>query len=198
MSNTQIQAFSRNLKRTGPGLEESFSKRQKSTEAPISYVPEVPQSPVFSSHTSSSTRRKSLARKRLTKPKSTFQELDLDADAQTFIKVVSTEDSDDEAPLVWSALVGWEVILTPPGYINALYRIDQSTKHFTTLRQILHMVDRQDLVKFYGLVVQYYETHPVAGAGLILWGDLQVLFDSHDGGKETCVWQHQHMWEIRS
>nr|GFA58915.1 hypothetical protein [Tanacetum cinerariifolium] len=25
-----------------------------------------------------------------------------------------------------------------------------------------------DLVKLYGLVVQYYETHPVAGAGLIL------------------------------
>nr|GFB70995.1 hypothetical protein [Tanacetum cinerariifolium] len=34
----------------------------------------------------------------------TLQELDLDADAQTFIKVVSTEDSDDEAPPVWSAL----------------------------------------------------------------------------------------------
>nr|GEU87151.1 ribonuclease H-like domain-containing protein [Tanacetum cinerariifolium] len=31
-----------------------------------------------------------------------------------------------------------------------------------------------DLVKLYGLVVQYYENHPVAGAGLILWGDLQI------------------------
>nr|GEU76269.1 ribonuclease H-like domain-containing protein [Tanacetum cinerariifolium] len=58
------------------------------------------------------------------------------------------EDSDNE---VWSAVVGWE---------------------------ILHMVDRQDLVKLYGLVVQYYENHPVAGARLIFWGDLQVLFDS--------------------
>nr|GFC99795.1 hypothetical protein [Tanacetum cinerariifolium] len=52
--------------------------------------------------------------------------------------------------------------------------------------------------KLYGLVVQYYETHPVAGVGLILWGDLQVLFDSHDEGKGSCVWQHQHLWEIRS
>nr|GEY62046.1 aminoacyl-tRNA synthetase, class 1a, anticodon-binding [Tanacetum cinerariifolium] len=176
ISNTQIQAFSRTLKRTGPVLEEPSSKRKKSTEAPISSVPEVPQSPVVSSHTSSGTKRKSLTRKRLTKPKSTLQELDLDADAQTFIKVIPT----------------------PLGDINALYRIDQSTKHFTTLRQILHMVDRHDLVKLYGLVVQYYETHPVAGAGLILWGDLQVLFDSHDGGNGSCVWQHQHMWEIRS
>nr|GEY88703.1 putative ribonuclease H-like domain-containing protein [Tanacetum cinerariifolium] len=59
--------------------------------------------------------------------------MDLDADAQTFIKVVVNEDSDDENSddEVWSAVVGWE-----------------------------------DLVKLYGLVVQYYENHPVAGAGL--------------------------------
>nr|GEV85352.1 ribonuclease H-like domain-containing protein [Tanacetum cinerariifolium] len=107
ISNIQIQAFSRTLKRTGPVIEEPFSKRKKSIEAPIPSVPEVPQSPVVSS------------------PKSS-----------------------DEAPRLWSALVGWEVIPTPLGDINALYRIDRSTKHFTTLRQILHMVDRQDLVLF--------------------------------------------------
>nr|GEZ13643.1 JmjC domain-containing protein [Tanacetum cinerariifolium] len=154
--------------RTGPVLVEPSSKRQKSTEAPLPSVPEVPQSLVVSSHTSSGTRRKFLVRLRLTKPKSTLQDLDLDADAQTFIKIASTEDSDNEAPSVWSTLVGWEVIPTPLGDINALYRIDQSTKHVTILRQILHMVDRQDLVKLYGLVVQYYETHHVAGAGLLL------------------------------
>nr|GEW41212.1 hypothetical protein [Tanacetum cinerariifolium] len=84
LSNIQIQAFSRTLKRTGPVLEEPSSKRKKSTEAPIPSVPEVPQSPVVSS------------------PKSS------DADDQTFIKVVSNEDSADEAPRLWSALVGLE------------------------------------------------------------------------------------------
>nr|GEX11697.1 ribonuclease H-like domain-containing protein [Tanacetum cinerariifolium] len=132
-SNSQIQAFSRTLKRTGPVFEEPSSKRQKSTEAPIPSMPEVPQSSAVSLLPSSGTRKKSLGRKRLTKPKSTLQELDLDADAQTFIKVVSTKDSDDEAPPVWSALVGWE-----------------------------------------------------------------VLFDSHKGGKGSCVWQHQDLLEIRS
>nr|GEU74153.1 hypothetical protein [Tanacetum cinerariifolium] len=107
ISNTHIQAFSQTLKRRGPVLEEPSSRRKKSTEAPIPSVPEVPQSPVVSSHTSS-------------------------------------------------------------GDIHALYRMDQSTKHLTTLRQIFHMVDRHDLVKLYGLVVQYYNTHPVAGVGLIL------------------------------
>ncbi|GJS01862.1 hypothetical protein Tco_0318370 [Tanacetum coccineum] len=177
LANTQVQAFSRTLKRTGPELEEPSSKQQKSTEAPIPSVPDVPQPPVGSSPKSSGTRRKSLGRNRLTKPKSILKELDLDADDKTFIKVVSDEDSTDEAPILWSALAGWEVISTPLGEINALYRSDQSTKHFTTLREILHMVDRQDLLKLYGMVVTYYENHLVAGAGLMLWGDLQVLID---------------------
>nr|GEX04019.1 putative ribonuclease H-like domain-containing protein [Tanacetum cinerariifolium] len=126
-SNSHIQAFSRTLKRTGLVLEEPSSKRQQSTEAPILSVPEVSQSPAISSPPSFGIRKKSLARKRLPKPKSSLQELNLDAD---------------------------EVTPTPLGDINSLYRIDGSTKHFTTLRQILHMVDRQDL----------------------------VLFDSHEGG----------------
>nr|GFA90500.1 hypothetical protein [Tanacetum cinerariifolium] len=112
--------------------------------------------------------QKSLCRKHIPKPKSTLLELDLDADAQTFIKVVVNEDSDDEVSPVWSVVVGWEVLPTPLCDINALYCIDGSTKHFTTLCQILHMMDRQDLVKLYDLVVQYYENHPITGAGLIL------------------------------
>nr|GEV29342.1 aminoacyl-tRNA synthetase, class 1a, anticodon-binding [Tanacetum cinerariifolium] len=122
-----------------PVLEEPSSNRKKSTEAPISSVPEVPPSPVVSSPKSSRTRRKSLGRNRLTKPKSKLKELDLDADAQTFIKVIPT----------------------PLGDINALYRIDRSTAYFTTLREILHMVDIQDLLTLYGFVVKYYANHLV-------------------------------------
>nr|GEU76049.1 hypothetical protein [Tanacetum cinerariifolium] len=178
-SNSQIQAFSMTLKRLGPVLEERSSKRQKSIEASIPSMPEVPHSPAVSSPPSSRTKRKSLGQKRITKPKSTLLELDLDADAQTFIKVVVNEDSDNEASPVWSALIGWEVIPTPLGDIDALYRIYGSTKHFTTLWQILHMVDRQDLVKLYGLVVKYYENLPVAGAGLILSWRLYTLSNVH-------------------
>ncbi|GKC46938.1 hypothetical protein Tco_1064660 [Tanacetum coccineum] len=197
-ANIQVKAFCSTLKRIGPELEEPSSKKQKSTEAPIPSVPDVPQPLVVSSPKSFGTRRKSLGRTRLTKPKSILTELDLDADDQTFIKVVSNEDSEDKAPILWSALAGWEVISTPLGEINALYRLDQSTKHFTTLREILHMVDRQDLLKLYGLVVKYYENHLVAGVGLMLWGDLQVLIDSQEGGKGSLVWITQHHWQIQS
>ncbi|GJX87655.1 hypothetical protein Tco_0339669 [Tanacetum coccineum] len=49
LANTQVQAFSRTLKRTGHELEEPSSKQQKSTEAIIPSVPDVPQPPVVSS-----------------------------------------------------------------------------------------------------------------------------------------------------
>nr|GEY27969.1 hypothetical protein [Tanacetum cinerariifolium] len=77
-----------------------------------------------------------------------------DDESEDNFPVVVNEDSDDEDSdnEVWSAVVGWEVLLTPLGEINSLYHIDSSTKHFATLRQIFHMVDRQDLMKLYGLV----------------------------------------------
>ncbi|GJW63595.1 hypothetical protein Tco_0115479 [Tanacetum coccineum] len=200
VADLKSQELRRTLKRAGEALEPDTSKKQKSTEAPIPSVPDVPQPPVVSSPKSSGTRRKSLGRSRITKPKSILTELDLDADDKTFIKVVSDEDSEDEAPILWSAFAGWEVISTPLGEINALYMMDQSTKHFTTLREILHMVDRQDLLKLYGLVVKYYENHPVAGAGLVLWGDLQVLMDSQaqEGGRFSPCLEPSISWQIRN
>nr|GEV68081.1 hypothetical protein [Tanacetum cinerariifolium] len=112
---------------------------------------------------------KFIARKTIIKPKSILPTLDLDATAQTFLKVIVDEDSDDEKYVdeVWSAVVGWELISTPLGEVNALYRIDGTTKHFTTLRQILHLVDCQDLMRLYGWVVQYYEHHPAVGSAIL-------------------------------
>nr|GFA60774.1 xylulose kinase-1 [Tanacetum cinerariifolium] len=110
---------------------------------------------------SSRTRRKSLGRKHMHKPKSTLPTLDLDAPAQAFLKVIVDDDSDDEDSVdeVWSAVVGWEILSTP--------------------------LDRQDLIKLYGLVVQYYDHHTATSARLLFWGDLQVLFDSQAGGKDV-------------
>nr|GEZ12626.1 hypothetical protein [Tanacetum cinerariifolium] len=77
-------------------------------------MPEVPISPVVSSPPSSRIRRKYLGRKHMHKSKSALPKLDLDAPAQTFLKVVVNEDSSDE---VWSTVVGWEVLPTPLGAI---------------------------------------------------------------------------------
>ncbi|GKC47851.1 hypothetical protein Tco_1065573 [Tanacetum coccineum] len=126
--------------------------------------------------------------------------LDLDADDRSFIRVLSDDDydSDDDPVIFWSAFATWEVVPTLLGDINALYMMDRSSKYFTHLREILHLVDRQDLLKLYGMVVKYYEDHPLAGAGMMLWGDLQVLFESHEGGHGSLVWSDQQQWHIRS
>ncbi|GKB86418.1 hypothetical protein Tco_0958690 [Tanacetum coccineum] len=144
-----------------------------------------------------STRRKSLAPRKM--PSS---EVDLHAPDTSFITVLSDDVSDasddDTDPLFWHIFAAWEVIPTGLGDVNALYFTDKTSKYFTHLREILHLVDRQDLSKLYGMVVKHYEVHPLAGNGLILWGDLHVLFESTSGGSSVDVWNDQQEWVIHS
>ncbi|GJU28248.1 hypothetical protein Tco_1166869, partial [Tanacetum coccineum] len=143
------------------------------------------------------TRRKSLAPRKM--PSS---EVDLTAPDNSFIQVLLNDDSDDtddSDPLFfWHAFAAWEVVPTGLGDVNALYFTDKSSKYFTHLREILHLLDRQDLSKLYGMVVKHYEVNPLAGTGLILWGDLHVLFESTNGGSSVEVWNDQKEWVIRS
>ncbi|GJT50593.1 putative ribonuclease H-like domain-containing protein [Tanacetum coccineum] len=142
------------------------------------------------SSTGKPKRRKRTAKKRAPKPL-------LDMDDQSFIKFDSGSESDSDL-VPWAAIAAWEVLSTPLGEINALYRIDGVTKHFTTLREILHMVDRQDLMKLYGIVDKFYQTTVATGVGLILWGDLKVLLDSMEGGAGYSIWGSQQNWQVRS
>ncbi|GJZ11374.1 hypothetical protein Tco_0546133 [Tanacetum coccineum] len=176
----QSQNIRRTLKRASEALEHDVSKKPKPTEVPMSSQPDVPQQqatnvppvdPQQPSESSSQpnvsmssgpekkghtygTRRKSLG----TRKKSSTA-LDLDADDRSFIRVLSDDDSDDadDPVIVWSAFTTWEVVPTPLGDINALYMMDMSSKYFTHLKEILHLVDRQDLLKLYGMLVKYYE-----------------------------------------
>ncbi|GJS20060.1 hypothetical protein Tco_0448692 [Tanacetum coccineum] len=220
LADLQSQNIRRSLKRPGADLEQASSKKSKPTEAPQSSVPDESQQPsaevppaatqqpsAFSSQPtvpsaeprtySYGTKRKSLGAR-----KKSSTELDLTADDRSFIRVLSddSDDSndDDDPPIFWPAFAAWEVVPTGLGDVNALYFMDKSSKYFTHLREILHLVDRKDLFKLYGMVVQYYEEHPLAGSGMILWGDLQVLFESHEGGTGAGVWADQQQWVIRN
>ncbi|GJV70413.1 retrovirus-related pol polyprotein from transposon TNT 1-94 [Tanacetum coccineum] len=143
------------------------------------------------------TKRKSLAPRKM--PSS---EVDLHAPDTSFITVLSDDVSDasddDTDPLFWHIFAAWEVIPTGLGDVNALYFTDKTSKYFTHLREILHLIDRQDLSKLYGLVVKHYEVNPLAGNRLILWGDLHVLFESTTGGSSVEVWNDQQEWVIHS
>ncbi|GJX06471.1 hypothetical protein Tco_0194403 [Tanacetum coccineum] len=121
---------------------------------------------------------------------------------QSSAVVLSDDDSDDSDgdtnPFYWHAFAAWEIVPTGLGDVNALYFTDRSSKYFTHLREILHLLNRQDLSKLYGMVVKHYEANPIVGAGMMLWGDLHVLFESVEGGSSVEVWVDQKDWVVTS
>ncbi|GKF27563.1 hypothetical protein Tco_0093905 [Tanacetum coccineum] len=75
---------------------------------------------------------------------------------------------------------------------------DNSRKCFTSLREILHLVTRADLMTIYGRVMTVYQDKKAEGVGLVLWGDLKVLMDSTEVNDGSDVWKNQHTWKIQS
>ncbi|GJZ35007.1 hypothetical protein Tco_0580824 [Tanacetum coccineum] len=204
----QSQNIRRSLKRPGADLEQASSKKSKSTEAPKSDVPddsqqpsvevpsqtatiedvEVPSTTAYTAqHTGSSfkkvgTRKKRLGQKGVHPSHSTIpiEEGDPEAEHKMCLKYASDADSasDDDTPVNLHAVVDWELLPTGLGWINVIYRKDNSRKCFTSLREILHLVTRADLMTIYGRVMTFYQDKKAAGVGLVLWGDLKVLMDS--------------------
>ncbi|GJW06505.1 hypothetical protein Tco_1568928 [Tanacetum coccineum] len=129
-----------------------------------------------------------------------FQKSDPDAKHKMCLKYASDEedDSDSDTLVPFYAVVDWELLPTGLGTINVIYRKDNSLKYFTSLREILHLVTREDLMTIYGRVVTYYQDKEADGVGLILWGDLRVLIDSPEVDDGSEFWKSQHKWRIQS
>ncbi|GKD22414.1 hypothetical protein Tco_1224117 [Tanacetum coccineum] len=158
-------------------------------------------------HTASSlkkvgTKKKRLGRKGVHTSQSTIpiEEGDPEAEHKVCIKYASDADSasDDDTPVNLYAVVDWELLPTGLGSINAFYRLDNSRKYFTSLREILHLVTRADLMTIYGRVMTFYQDKKAEGVGLVLWGDLKVLMDSPEVNDGSDVWKNQHTWNIQS
>nr|GEY00272.1 JmjC domain-containing protein [Tanacetum cinerariifolium] len=87
---------------------------------------------------SSHTRHKHITKKRVTPI------VDM-ADA-AMIKFDSNSDSDDD-PLPYAPYAGGEMVPSPLGFVHAYHDMAGHTKHFTTLRELLYMVEKTDLQK---------------------------------------------------
>ncbi|GJT29827.1 hypothetical protein Tco_0910102, partial [Tanacetum coccineum] len=138
-------------------------------------------------HTASSpkkvgTRKKRLGRKGVYTCHFTIpiEDGDPEAEHKMCIKYASDADSasDDDTPVNFYDVVDWELLPTGLGLINVFYKKDNSRKCFTSLREILHLVTRADLMTIYGRMMTFYKDKKAAGVGLVLWGDLKVLMDS--------------------
>nr|GFB45623.1 hypothetical protein [Tanacetum cinerariifolium] len=138
---------------------------------------------------SSRKRRKHIAKKRVPPI------VDFADDA--LIKFDSASESDGDAS-PYAPYAGWEILPTPFGSIHAYYDMEEHTKHFTSLRELLHMVEKNDLRRLLGDVDKFYQRQEPKTFGLILWGDLRVLFQSLADVDAHAFWRDQESWRIYS
>ncbi|GKD89016.1 hypothetical protein Tco_1364523, partial [Tanacetum coccineum] len=169
---------------------------------------EVPSNTAsIAQHTGSSpkkvgTRRKQFGQKGVHPSHSTIPIEDGDPEAKhkMCIKYASDADyaSDDDTPINLHAVIDWELLPTGLGWVNVIYRKDNSRKCFSRLREILHLVTRTDLMIIYGRVMTFYQDKKATRVGLVLWGDHKVLIDSPEVNDGSDVWKNQHIWIIQS
>ncbi|GJY23185.1 hypothetical protein Tco_0396843 [Tanacetum coccineum] len=220
----QSQTIRRSLKRPGADMAQDSSKKSKPTEVPpavpqmssvavpptatpppsgFSTPPNVPSvEPTTHSYgtrrRSLRVRKKQLGRKGVHTSHSTIpiEDGDPEAEHKVCIKYASDEDSssDDDTSVHLYAIVDWELLPTGLGWINVIYRKDNSRKCFTSLREILHLVSRADLMIIYGRVVTYYQDKLAEGVGLVLWGDLKLYSYSSVHVLETVDGLALHMF----
>nr|GEY37809.1 putative reverse transcriptase domain-containing protein [Tanacetum cinerariifolium] len=92
----------------------------------------------------------------------------------------NSDSGNDDDPLPYAPYVGWEIVSSPLGSVHAYYDMAGHTKHFTSLREHLHMVEKTDLQKLLGAVDNLYQMEDPDTFVLLLKGDLHVLFQSLD------------------
>nr|GFB60181.1 hypothetical protein [Tanacetum cinerariifolium] len=112
-----------------------------------------------STPSSSRKRRKHIAKKRVT--------LIVDIADDALIKFDSDSGSDDD-PLPYTSYAGWEMVPSPLGSIQAYYDMVGHTKHFTSLHELLHMVEKTGLQKSLGAVDNLYQREDPDTFSLIL------------------------------
>nr|GEX22635.1 xylem bark cysteine peptidase 3 [Tanacetum cinerariifolium] len=110
-----------------------------------------------STPSSSRRRRKQIAKKRVTPI--------VDVAGAALIKFASASESDDDP----SPYANGEMVPTPLGTIHAYYDMEEHTKHFTSLRELLHMVEKNHLRKLLGAVDNFYQSHEPDTFALIFW-----------------------------
>nr|GEY10929.1 JmjC domain-containing protein [Tanacetum cinerariifolium] len=112
-----------------------------------------------STQSSSRRRRKHIAKKRVTPS--------VDMTDAALIKFDSDSGSDDD-PLPYAPYAGWETVPSPLGSVHAYQDMAGHTKHFTTLRELLYMVEKTDLQKLMGAVDNLYQQEDLDTFALLL------------------------------
>nr|GEY43934.1 hypothetical protein [Tanacetum cinerariifolium] len=135
-------------------------------DTPTAHI-SVEHSVAASTHSSSRRRRKHIAKK--------WVNPIVDIADASLIKFDIDSGSDDD-PLPYTPYAGWKMVPSPLGFVHAYSDLARHTKNFTSLRELLHMVERTDLQKLLGTVDNLYQREDPDTFAFLLWGDLHVLF----------------------
>ncbi|GJT14234.1 JmjC domain-containing protein [Tanacetum coccineum] len=227
LANLQSQHLRRSLKRQGADLEQPDSKKSKSTEPQKTSVPAAsrpssagvtpdvhqspfvdtppatpPHSPKASSHpdvTPDTSKQPSVA----PTPPSGFSATPTvtrtsgprtrNQSSAAGIKTYSTRRKSLGSRKLSSSEVDLNAADT--SFIKVLCADDSNDSDGDTNPHYWHAFAAWEIVPT-GL--SNYAANPIAGAGMMLWGDLHVLFKSVEGGSSVEVWADQKDWVVYS
>ncbi|GJY71733.1 uncharacterized mitochondrial protein-like protein [Tanacetum coccineum] len=128
------------------------------------------------------------------KPKLRTETID---ELRNYLRVVDFEKNaqDRESLEGISMITELQVIDSPDGEYLIIHRENNHFRAFDTLWEILHVLDRQDLYHLYRVVEDYYEHIPPSVLGLMLLGDLTIIWET-DESSDDDFWKDQEEWEI--
>ncbi|GJV30098.1 putative ribonuclease H-like domain-containing protein [Tanacetum coccineum] len=95
-----------------------------------------------------------------------------------------------------SMITELQVIDSPDGEYLIIHRENNHFRAFDTLWEILHVLDRQDLYHLYRVVEDYYEHIPPTGLGLMLLGDLNIIWETAESSDDD-FWKGSRRMEIK-
>ncbi|GKA84793.1 hypothetical protein Tco_0806447 [Tanacetum coccineum] len=93
-------------------------------------------------------------------------------------------------------IIDWKThILTENMMYYQIIRADESSKNYKIFNGMLDDFDRRDVIDLYRLVKERYETTSLEGYDLLLWGDLNNLFEPNE---EDEIWKNQQDYNLIS
>nr|GEX68551.1 hypothetical protein [Tanacetum cinerariifolium] len=129
-----------------------------------------------------------------------FNRQKVDDDQETseikqLMKIIPDEEevAIDVIPLAVKSLiiVDWKIHKEGKKIYYQIIRVDGSSKMYLVFNRMLKEFDKEDL---YNLVkAKYGSTRPVKDLDLLLWGDLETMFEPH---VEDQVWKKQHGYKV--
>nr|GFB17638.1 hypothetical protein [Tanacetum cinerariifolium] len=138
---------------------EGSAAASRSADTPTTHA-SIEHSVAATTPSSSCKRRKHIAKKWVTPI--------VDMVYAALIKFDSDSGSDDD-PLPYTPYAGWKMVPSPLGSVHAYHDMAGYTKHFTTLRELLHMVEKTDLQKLLGAVDKLYQQEDPNTFALLFW-----------------------------